>query len=202
MVPFVQAARVNELQALLHRLRRDQLRQRDHGRGLLHSVRILGLQKCPRCGVTTMGGITTTIGERRNESAGTVGFAISRETHQTHTDILKGGMIQLPRRAVTLPLAIHRRQYLKTRSSLELLPDSATYADCGLCRAYCIPPCDETKHTTKRIVTTYRTNCGLYWYKSAEIEKKTVQRLGELRLTLYLATEEERERLSQAATAA
>lgn len=36
-------------------------------------------------------------------------------------------MIQLPRRAVALPLIIHRRQYLKTRSSFKLLPDSATY---------------------------------------------------------------------------
>jgi len=33
-------------------------------------------------------------------------------------------MGQLPGRAVSLPLIIHRRQYLKTRSSLKLFPDS------------------------------------------------------------------------------
>lgn len=35
-------------------------------------------------------------------------------------------MIQLPRRAVALPLIIHRRQHLEARPSLELLPDPAT----------------------------------------------------------------------------
>jgi len=48
-------------------------------------------------------------------------------THQTYTNILECRMIQLFRRAIILPLIIHRRQYLKTRSSLKLLPDSATY---------------------------------------------------------------------------
>lgn len=50
---------------------------------------------------------------------------INFDTHQTYSNILEGRMIELPRRAVSLPLIIHRRQYLKTRSSLELFPDSA-----------------------------------------------------------------------------
>jgi hypothetical protein len=45
VIPFIQAARVNELQTLLHRLRRDQLRQCDYRHRLLHPVRVLSLQK-------------------------------------------------------------------------------------------------------------------------------------------------------------
>jgi len=52
---------------------------------------------------------------------------MSETTHQTYTNILESRMIQIPRRAVVLPLIIHRRQYLKTRSSLKLFPDPATY---------------------------------------------------------------------------
>lgn len=115
MIPFVQAARIDELQALLHRLRRDQFRQRDHGHGLLHSVRVLGLQN-----------VSAAINGEFRFSGGATQCRRNGKTHQTYTNILEGRMIQLPRRAVALPLIIHRRQHLETRASLELLPDPAT----------------------------------------------------------------------------
>lgn len=68
-------------------------------------------------------------------------WTIFKISYQTYTNILEGRMIQLPRRAVTFSLIIHRRQYLKTRSSLKLLPDSVRFVTC-LCRVYR----DTTKH--------------------------------------------------------
>lgn len=44
MISFIQAARINELQALLHRLWRDYLRQRNHSHGMLHAIRVFSLK--------------------------------------------------------------------------------------------------------------------------------------------------------------
>lgn len=101
-------------------------------------------------------------------------------TYQTYTNVLEGRMIQLPRRAASLPLIIHRRQYLKTRSSLKLFPNSAkTYA--RLCQIHISN--EAYKRFIYRILQTL-----LRRYVSGKCRHlKTVQRLRGLHLTLYLA---------------
>lgn len=104
-------------------------------------------------------------------------------THHTYTNILEGRMIQLSRRAVALPLIIHRRQYLKTRSSLKLLPDSATYVTrlWGLSRrAYM----EYTNSLSRNILQTLFRR---YVSRNVPTFKDRAKAKGGLHLTLYLA---------------